>query len=202
MSKTIRFVQNYLIYSLPFVIVCMVWSTISPEKEVLKDASLATKVLWETLSWNLILWFVVLIVFLISMITIREVQERTLKRLANLKERDEREQFITGKASRAAYLATLSLLVCLLFFSIFTLNIQRVPESEAVNGKRGTVSIGLQFKLLDKPQIETNGATGLTSFESKGIPLSKTAILLILILWQLAAFNYTARREHLRDLND
>ena len=127
-----------------------------------------------------------------------EAREKTLKRLANLKERDEREQYITGKASRTAYISTLSLLVFFLFFSIFSLNIHRLPESEAINGKTGTVAIGLQFNLLDEPRVETNQATGQVLFESKDIPLSKTAILLILILWQLAAFNITARREHLR----
>ncbi|MBK7845848.1 MAG: hypothetical protein IPJ71_19605 [Bdellovibrionales bacterium] len=90
-----------------------------------------------------------------------------------MKERDEREQYITGKASRTAYISTLSLLVFLLFFSIFSLNIHRLPESEAINGKTGTVAIGLQFNLLDKPRVETNQATGQVLFESKDIPLSK-----------------------------
>lgn len=201
MSKAIRFVQSYLIYALPFVLACMAWGTISPEKEILRDASFPTRALWELLSWNLMLWFTVLILFLVLLVALPEARERTLKRLANLKERDEREQYITGKASRTAYISTLSLLVFLLFFSIFSLNIHRLPESEAINGKTGTVAIGLQFNLLDKPHVETNQATGQILFESKDIPLSKTAILLILILWQLAAFNITARREHLRDLN-
>lgn len=201
MTKTIRLTQTYLIYALPFVLACMAWGTISPEKEILANASFLTKALWEVLSWNLMLWFTVLILFLIMLIASSEAREKTLKRLANLKERDEREQYITGKASRTAYISTLSVLVFFLFFSIFSLNIYRLPESEAVNGKTGTVAIGLQFNLLDKPHVETNQTTGQVIFESKDISLSKTAILLILILWQLAAFNITARREHLRDVN-
>lgn len=199
MSKAIRYLQNYLVYSLPLVLVCMAWGTVSPEKEILKDASLSTKVLWELLSWNLLLWFGVLVAFLILLVALPEARDKTLSRLANLKERDEREQFITGKASRTAYVSTLSVLVLFLFFSIFSLNIHRVPESEAINGKTGTVAIGLQFNLLDKPRLETHETTGRVLFESKEIPLSKTAILLILILWQLAAFNITARREYLKE---
>lgn len=179
----------------------MAWGTISPEKEILKDAPFLTKAIWELLSWNLMLWFAVLILFLVLLVALPEAREKTLKRLANLKERDEREQYITGKASRTAYISTLSLLVFLLFFSIFSLNIHRATENEAINGKTGTVSIGIQFNLLDKPRVETNQATGQVLFESKDIALSKTAILLILILWQLAAFNITARREHMGDLN-
>lgn len=148
------------------------------------------------------LWFVILILFLILLISMPVAREKTLKRLANLKDRDEREQFITGKASRTAYISTLSLLVFFLFFSVFSLNIYRLPDSEAINGKSKRVTIGLQFKLLDEPNYETNQATGQVLFESKDIPLSKTAILLILIIWQLVSFNITARREYVRELND
>lgn len=195
MTKGIRIIQSYLIYTFPFVLMCMIWGTVSPEKEILNESSFLTKATWELLSWNLMLWFAVLILFLVLLVALPEVREKTLKRLANLNERDEREQYITGKASRAAYISTLSLLVFLLFFSIFSLNVHRVPQSEAINGKTGTVAIGLQFNLLDKPHFETSHTTGQILFESKDIPLSKTGILLILILWQLAAFNLTARRE-------
>lgn len=200
MNKAIRFIQSYLIYTLPFVLACLAWGTIRPEKEIVKDAGFVTRALWELLSWNLMLWFAVLILFLILLVVWPEAREKTLKRLANLKERDEREQFITGKASRAAYISTLSLLIFFLFFSIFSLNIYRLPESEAINGKTGTVSIGLQFNLLDEPQVETN-SEGKILFESKDIPLSKTAIVLILIMWQMAVFKLVARRESLKDIN-
>lgn len=201
MTKAIRLIQNYLFYTLPFLLACMALGTMSSEKEILQEASVVTRVLWEILSWNLMLWFGVLILFLVLLVALPEARERTLKRLANLKERDEREQFITGKAARTAYISTLSLLVFFLFFSIFSLNIYREPESAAIKGKRGTVNIGLHLNLLDKPRIETSEDTKQVIFETKDIPLSKTGILLILILWQLAAFNITARKENLSGLN-
>jgi hypothetical protein len=201
MNKFVRCIQNYLLYALPFVLICMAWGTFRPESEILKDAAFLTKAAWEILSWNLMLWFSVLILFLIFLVVLPEAREKTLKRLANLKERDEREQYITGKASRAAYISTLSLLILLLFFSVFSLNIHRVPKSEAINGKRGTVAIGLQFNLLDKEHVETN-PSGEILFESKDIPLSKSAILLVLIIWQLGVFNFTARKENLAALNE
>lgn len=201
MTKTIRWIQNYLLYTLPFVLICMAWGTFRPEKEILTDPTFFTKAAWELLSWNLMLWFAVLILFLILLVALPEARERTLKRLANLKERDEREQFITGKASRAAYISTLSLMILWLFLSIFSLNIYRVPENEAVNEKTGTVAIGLGFSLLDKPHVETNSENEVI-FESKDIPLSKTAIILILVIWQLAVFNFTARKENLKELHE
>ena len=199
MTKTIRIVQNYLIYTLPFVLICMAWGTIQgvihPGSEIINDTFIM-KASWELLSWNLMLWFSVLIFFLTLLLFSQEAREKTLKRLANLKERDERDQYITGKASRAAYISTLSLLIFFLFFSIFSLNIYRAPKSEVPNGNTGTVAIGLHFNLLDKSRVETS-PTGQVIFESKDIPLSKTAILLILMLWQLLTFNFTARNENL-----
>lgn len=198
MIKVIRFIQNYLVFALPFVIGCAVWSSVRSENEILGNASVATKVLWEVLSWNLMLWFATLISFLILLVVLPDARERTLKRLANLKERDEREEYITGKASRAAYISTLSLMIFLLFISIFSLNITRVPESEAIDGKTKKLSIGLQFNLTDSPRTQTN-QTGQVLFESKDIPLSKTAILFVLLGWQLVAFNLTARKEQLKN---
>ena len=201
MTKIIRLTQTYLITAMPFVIACMVWGTVQSEQEILNDAALITRALWEILSWNLILWFAILIVFLVLLVVSSQAREKTLKRLANLTERDEREQHITGKASRAAYISTLSLLLFFLFFSIFSINITRKPPEEAVNGKRGTLEIGLHFKLLEEPRLQTNPATGEILFESKDLPLSKSAILLTLILWQLLVFNFTARQEHLREMS-
>lgn len=199
MNKITRFIQSYLIYALPFVLICMAWGTVHSEKEILADATFLTKAAWEFLSWNLMLWFAVLILFLFLLVALPEAREKTLKRLANIKERDEREQFITGRASRTAYISTLSLMILLLFLSVFSLNIYRVPKTEAINGKTGTVSIGLGFSLLEKPHLETNSDNQVI-FESKDIPLSKTAIILILIIWQLTVFNFIARKENLKDL--
>ena len=198
-DKLVRFIQNYLVMALPFVIACSIWGTVRDgEREILRDVSLLARASWELLSWNLMLWFAVLIVFLVLLVVSPEARERTLKRLANLKERDEREQYITGKASRAAYVSTLSILILFLFMSILTLNVSRIPPNEAVEGKTKQVSIGLNFKLTDEPRVQSRDS-GLVLFESKDIPLSKTAIILILLSWQLVAFNVSARKEQLQD---
>lgn len=198
MTKFIKVIQTYLIFALPLVLICMAWSSLVPQGGIASD-NIFSKAAWEVLSWNLMLWFATLIIFLILLVLVPEARERTLKRLAGLKERDEREQQITGLAARSAYVATMGLLICLLFFSIFSLNVYRVPEAEAIEGRRGNLSIGFHFQLLDKPRIETD-ARGQVLFESKDIPLSKTAILLIIIVWQLAAFRITARKQGLAEL--
>jgi len=201
MTKITRYIQNYLLFGLPLVLICMGWGTYQTEREILTQSSFLVRALWELLSWNLIVWFLVLILFLILLVVSVKMREKTLTRLANLKERDEREEFITGKASRAAYISTLSLLIFLLFLSIFSVSIYRVPESQAINGKRGTVSIGLKFNLLDQRGPEV-GPAGEVLFASSDLPLSKSAILLTLIIWQVGVFSLTARRVNQLELAD
>ncbi len=195
MIRFVRFVQNYLLGALPFVLICMVWGTRYTEVEILKNPKVFTIILWNVLSWNLMLWFAVLIVFLVLLVALPKVREKTLRRLANLQERDEREQYITGKAARAAYISSLSILILLFFLSVFSLKITRFPEGETNNGKHGSVAIGLRFSLLDEAPAEGHSVDQI-GIEYTHFPLSKTAVLLGLIVWQLVIFNVSARREN------
>lgn len=196
MNKFVRMIQSYLLFALPFVLICMIWGTFSSEAEILRHSTMLTKISWEILSWNLMFWFTALILFLVLLVLVPEARDRTLKRLANLQERDEREQFLTGQASRAAYISTFSLMILLLFISVFSLSVYRAPENEAVEGKRGKVYVGLNFSLLDEPKVHVSSEQQIL-FETKDIPLSKSAILLLLIVWQLSTFYVTARRNSL-----
>jgi uncharacterized protein (DUF58 family) len=196
MNKTLRLIQNYLVFSIPLIITCMGWATFLPNGHVAMDSALMVKVLWEVLSWNLMIWFVVLFVFLVALVVLPSSREKTLSRLANVKERDEREQYITGKASRVTYISTLSLLILFLFLSTVSLDITQVPKDQAPEGKNHTVSISAHFSFLEDSKPATVGDSNKkVLFESKSLSLSKPAIVLILLLWQLFSFNLSARRE-------
>jgi cytochrome b subunit of formate dehydrogenase len=130
MHKWIRILQSYLILAFPFVLICMVWGTYQTEVEILRG-SILTQTAWNILGWNIIVWFAALILFLALLIAMPSVREKTLWRLANIKDRDEREQYITGLTSLSTYISTLSLLIFFLFFSIFSMRIYRAPTEEA-----------------------------------------------------------------------
>ena len=193
MNKLIRFIQLYLLIGLPFVIACMIWSNARTENEVLQSAGFFAKASWEILSWNLMLWFAVLIIFLVILVVVPSARENTLRYLANLKERDEREEYITGKAARAAYISTLSLIIFFLFFSVFSLSVFFMPKDQ-LHKKRITVAIHVGINLLEgtKPEIIPQGEV---LFATKNIMPSSSSILIILLAWQLLIFNYTARKE-------
>ncbi len=197
MNKLIRFIYIYLLIGLPFVIGCMFWSNARSEHEVLQNSSLFIKTVWEILSWNLMIWFAVLIIFLVILVAIPSVRDNTLRYLANLKERDEREEYITGKASRAAYVSTISLIIFFLFFSLFSLSISRIPKDQ-LHKENITVAIHIGMNILDTNKAEIV-PQGKVLFATKNIMLSSSSILIILLVWQVLIFNYVARKEQMLD---
>lgn len=194
MNKFVRFIQNYLLVGFPFVIACMVWETLHPEIALTNINSIPEKILWNGLGINLMCWFAMLIVFLVILVVVPSIREKTLRRLANLKERDEREQYITGKASRAAYISTLSLMIFFLFMSVLSVSIEKLPNDQASEGHRLTANIGLHFNLLNDYEANKNPEVKVL-FDSRNITPSSSAIIFILLGWQLMVFNLAARKE-------
>lgn len=193
MNTIIRYIQTYLIAGLPFVIACVAISVFYPGMEITKRWAL--HMLGNVLTWNLVLWFACLILFLITLLVIPSVREKTLRRLANIRERDEREEYITGKASRAAYISTLSLMIFFLFFSVFSLKFAFLPKEPV--GHRYTLSISLKFPLLNNDEKKEIVADKQVIFDSKNLGLSDSTIILILLSWQLLMFNLAARKERI-----
>lgn len=194
MNKLIRFIQTYLIVGFPFVLACIVWSNIRSQNNTLQETALLAKLLWHALGLNILLWFSVLILFLGLLVAVPSVRENTLKRLANIKERDEREEYITGKAARSTYISSLSLIIFLLFFSLFSFKIYRLPQNKTIHQHhRADISIG--FSLFNQSSPVKNTPQDDVFFDSKNFSLSPSAIILILLSWHLLIFNLAARKE-------
>lgn len=184
MNKIIRFLQIYLLIGFPFVLACMVWQTFYKGGEGF---------IWTLFAFNTMFWFLMLIVFLVLLVVSPKAREKTIVHLAHLKERDEREEYITGKAARKVYISTLSLTLLLLFLSIFKLQISHIKPTEA-NKHSLSVSIGCSFNLLDQSKESMpHKPAGEVLFESEEYSLSKFSMILILLIWQLASFHLYAR---------
>lgn len=192
MNKLTRYIQSYLIIGFPFVLTAMIWDNSI-------EGNRFVGIIQGLLSWQLMLWFSVLIVFLILLVIIPNARELTLRRLANIKERDEREEYITGKASRVTYISMLSILILLFFSSIFSVNVKKLSDNQTFHGKRWIASISLGFHLFDDRKRKST-EEGLILFDSKNMSLSKSSILLILIGWQLIMFNCVARKEQIKGI--
>ncbi|MES2855266.1 MAG: hypothetical protein V4692_05360 [Bdellovibrionota bacterium] len=200
--RLFNWVQRYLLYVFPVVLFVVIWSQLQSEREIRSSSNLLTVGLWEVTSWSLIIWFFLLPVFILILTFSQRAKDEFFKKISLIRERDEREELITGVATKRAFVSTLSLLILLVFLSAFKFNITKLPPEEAINGKSKTLSISMGFKLLDDAKVEpanpdsgVGGAPDAVLVESRELPLSKTAILLLVIGWQLAVYRLSVRRE-------
>lgn len=194
MKKLARLIQTYLLYSLPFVITVSIWSQYQNGGTSASDSPFVLRALWEVMSWNLMAWFVILILFLVTLLVNQDVRDQTLRRIANLKDRDEREEIFTGQAAKSSYISTMAIIIFLLFISVLQVNITRSPQPGEDGNHHGTVSLGIGFHLFDEP-LTAPASQELSVFESKSIPLSKSALLLCVLLSQMISFNRSMRRQ-------
>jgi hypothetical protein len=195
--------QNYLLYGFVFVIALLIWGALlayfSP-LSLIADSNIVIRILHELLSYNLMAWFSTLVLYMVFMVAIPSVREKTLRRLANIQERDEREEYITGKAARASYIATLSLTLFLLFFSFININLTKLNQTDP--HKPGhSVGIGIHYSFFNDSEVKKSSNEQVTAiFDSNQLSLSSSTIILMLLGWQLVVFNLAARRERSKDL--
>ena len=123
-------------------------------------------------------------------------RDHVIAKLTFIRERDEREVILTGKATRTTFMTTLAILIFLFCLSCFHVSIYKVPPERAVDGKTGMISLGLGFNLLahskqDEPE-DTIKKKDIFSY--RGLPVSSTTVILMLIAWQIISYNYSIRR--------
>jgi hypothetical protein len=131
---------------------------------------------------------------MVSLVIFPEFRERTLRRLANLQERDEREEYITGKAARASYVATLSLTLLFLFFSMTSFHYARLEQTDPSKPKH-SVSVSFGYSFFTNSEADQKMAQGVQPiFDSPKYALSGSTLMLMLLGWQLLIFNLSARK--------
>jgi hypothetical protein len=141
-------------------------------------------------------WLALSIYLSIQLITSETLREKLLLKLTFIKERDEREERLTGKATRSTFLATIAVLITLFFFSCLQFSVYRVDPQYAVGGKTGFVTVG--FGLYLSNEAECNKNTGIpikkNIFSYKGLPVSSTVIIFFLVLWHIVYYNLSMKR--------
>ncbi len=142
------------------------------------------------------LWMILSLYLSVRLMVSGGVRDQVIAKITFIRERDEREAILTGKATRTTFVTSLAILIFLFCLSCFHVSIYRVPPEKAVDGKTGFVSLGLGFSLLEcsnkdgaKEAIERKDI-----FSYTGLPISSTAVILMLIAWQIISYNYSMRR--------
>jgi hypothetical protein len=142
------------------------------------------------------LWMTLSLYLSVRLIASGPFRDQVIARITFIRERDEREAMLTGKAAKTAFLTSLALLIFLFCLSCFQVSVYRVPPERAVDGKTGIVSLGLAFNILEQGNQNRAQDTIIRKniFSYKGLPISSTAIVLMLIFWLIASYNYSMRR--------
>jgi hypothetical protein len=140
-------------------------------------------------------WMALALYLSIRLIFSNELRSNVLARMSLFKERDERESAVTAAATRNSFLTTLAVLIFLLCLSLFQVAVYKLPPEQALNGKTGTISLGLYFSPINSTEIGTEKSSKLDYFRYTGLPFSNSAVTLIIIIWLIGSFNYFARRE-------
>jgi hypothetical protein len=124
------------------------------------------------------------------------LRSQVIARITFMRERDEREAFLTGRATKATFLTSLAILIFLFWMACFQISFYRVPPDKAIDGKTGRVSLGIGFCLLESAERERHADAIQKEyiFNYKGLPLSSQTIILLMILWQIGYYNYSMRR--------
>jgi hypothetical protein len=141
-------------------------------------------------------WMVLSLYLSVRLMVSAPFRDQVLAKLTFIRERDEREAILTGKATRTTFLTSLAILIFLFCLSCFQVSIYRVPPERAIHGETGMVSLGLGFSLLEHPKQDMARDTleRKDIFSYTGLPISSTTVILLLILWQIIYYNYCIRR--------
>src|SRR5690606_30445756 len=106
------------------------------------------------------------------------------------KERDEREEYVTGRASKVTYISSLAFLIFLLFLSIFQVEVRKLPVNLERDHKH-ELNIGLNFSFFDFTKNQDKEVL----FAMDKIPLSQPGLILIVLLWLVGTYNVSARKN-------
>jgi hypothetical protein len=183
------------LYGLPLVIILSIFSYFYG-LEILNRVPDKIKLLYNFAGLVLALWMLLSIYLSVRLMVSSSFRNKVLAKITFIRESDEREVMLTGKAIKTTFLTSLAILIFLFCFSCFQVSIYRVPPAKAVDGKTGRISLGVGFTLLESSkQAHADKTLQKTDiFTYTGLPLSSTAVILLLIIWQIISYNYAMQR--------
>lgn len=207
MKRLEKYIHWYLLIVFPFIVGFLIWESIVIEPAIVNAATLAQKDMiyqnysggiWDYAGIIMMVWFALAIITISRLLLSPVYREELLAKLGMIKERDEREVEITGFASKFSMIASIALLLCLLFFNSMSFGLKKYNDHVMGSDgkpKNGTLSLGFGFRMFDSKAIEYVNNDSQKEINYKELPLSKTGIVLLLISWQVGMYYLAARRK-------
>ena len=140
-------------------------------------------------------WTLITLFLTIAMFFSGRLRTDVLSKLSGIKERDEREVQIAGKALKSTYLSTMTILLFLLIISLFNIQIEKKSVDSIEPGElRNSVKIHLGFKIIDHNAVITQKEGYDKYFDLNDLPISSSSLIIILMLWQIFTYRHITRR--------
>ena len=160
-----KIVIGYVYYSFPLTLIGLfiLASYLPPDlpgyneemNEVIMDV-IAKNPLCIICAAQFFIWTLISLLFSITMFFSRNNRETFFKKLSGIKERDEREVQIVGKAFRTSYITTMTILLFLLFMSLFYVYYHRKSPDNVEPGEfPAYISFSVGFAFLDSEAFIT-----------------------------------------------
>jgi len=145
--------------------------------------------------YQFMIWIPISLLFSITMFFSRNNRETFIKKLSGIKERDEREVQIAGNALRTSYLSNMTVLLFLLFVSVFYVHYHMMSADNPERGEYpAALNFNIAFPFLDSKTFAIQRKGYDVFFTFWGLPLSKSGLILILLVWQIISFRFVSRR--------
>jgi hypothetical protein len=160
------------------------------------DAAGLVRLLYNFAGFIFACWMMLSIYLSARLMVSGRFRDKALAKLTFIRERDEREIALTGKATKTTFLTSLAILIFLFCLSCFQVSIYRVPPEKALDGKTRFVTLGFGFNLWERSgQAKADDTIQKKNILSyTGLPVSSSTVILVLIMWQIISYNYSMRR--------
>lgn len=145
---------------------------------------------------QIFIWTLTSLILSVSMFFLRNTREIFIKKLSGIKERDEREVQIVGKALRASYLSAMTILLFLLFMSLIKVEVYEKLDVNAKppHNKYIAISADIRPEVFNSKAVITQKEGYISYFLYSDIPFSTSGLILILLVWQIVSFRVVSRR--------
>jgi hypothetical protein len=185
-----KIVIGFVFYTFPLAIVDYLIIGLYENSIIPHTGALELWTLIPAAFWTLITFFLT-----IAMFFSKRLRNDVLEKLSGMKERDEREVQIVGKALKSTYLSTMTILLFLLIISLFDIRVEKKSVDSVEPGQlRNSASIHAGFEILDKNAIITEKEGYDEYFEINDLPISSSTLIILLILWQIFSYRRVTRR--------
>jgi hypothetical protein len=140
-------------------------------------------------------WTLITFLLTIAMFFSRRLRNDVLAKLSGMKERDEREVQIVGKALKSTYLSTMTILLFLLIISLFDIHVEKKSVDSVEPGQlRNSGSIHLGFDIIDHNAVITQKEGYDEYFDLNDLPISSSTLIILLILWQIFSYRHVTQK--------